>query len=198
MAFFFFLGVAFNGYSDPTKAIQDSAALKSKLPGRKYISLGGGDSDGRFNYNVLMKIKNSIESGAFAGYDGIVFDIEEGDSGLSDAFKQCFRSARAKGYYVLVTVSYSAPYGIPDAASLMRSFFPNADINYLSPQLYTTGEETSNHYDTIAGVKWSEYATAKAVVIPSIVTGSLYSSAESYFRSQGVTIEGYVQWSQSG
>jgi hypothetical protein len=144
-----------------------------------------------------MNIQNAIYSGAFAGYDGIVFDIEEGDSGLSDAFKQCFRAARSKGFYVLVTVSYSAPYGIPDAANLMRSFFPNPDINYLSPQLYTSGTETYNQYSTIAGVQWYEYASAKATVIPSIVTGSLYSSAESFFRSQGVTIDGYVQWSQS-
>ena len=79
----------------------------------------------------------------------------------------------------------------------MRSFFPNSDINYLSPQLYSSGYETSNQYDTIAGVQWYEYASAKAAVIPSIVTSSLYSSAESYFRSQGVTIQGYIQWSQT-
>lgn len=191
------IGVAFSGWTDPYKAIQDSSGIKSRLPGRKYISLGGGNSNGRFSYNDLMNIQNAINSNAFSGYDGIVFDIEEGDSGLSSAFASCFRAARSRGYYVLVTVSHSAPYGIPDAASLMRSFFPNSDINYLSPQLYTSGTESSNDYSTVAGVQWSEYASAKAVVIPSIVRGSLYSSAESYFRSQGVTIQGYVQWSQT-
>jgi hypothetical protein len=189
-------GVAFSGWTDPYQALQESSSIKSRLPGRKYISLGGGNSNGRFSYNDLTNIRNAINAGSFAGYDGIVFDIEEGDGGLSDAFKSCFSAARAKGYYVLVTVSHSAPYGIPDAANLMRSFFPNSDINYLSPQLYSSGYETYNQYDTVAGVQWSEYASAKASVIPSIVTGSLYNDAASYFRSQGVTIDGYVQWAQ--
>lgn len=190
-------GVAFSGWTDPYKALQDSSKIKSRLPGRKYISLGGGNSNGRFSSTDLKNIQNAIYAGSFAGYDGIVFDIEEGDGGLSEAFKSCFRAARASGYYVLVTVSHSAPYGIPDAANLMRSFFPNPDINYLSPQLYSSGTETYNQYDTVAGVQWSEYASAKATIIPSIVTGSLYNDAASFFRSQGVTIDGYVQWAQN-
>jgi hypothetical protein len=190
-------GVAFSGWSDPYQALQDSGGIKSRLPGRKYISLGGGDADGRFSSNDLTNIKNAIYSDAFYGYDGIVFDIEEGDSGLGDAFKSCFSAARSKGFSVLVTISYSAPYGIPDAANLMRSFFSNSDINYLSPQLYTTGTENYNQYGTIAGVQWSEYASAKATIIPSIVSGYLYDDAVSFFRSQGVTLEGYVQWAQS-
>jgi hypothetical protein len=190
-------GVAFSGWTDPYKALQDSAAIKSRLPGNKYISLGGGNANGRFSYNDLTNIKNAIYSDAFSGYHGIVFDIEEGDSGLSDAFRSCFSAARSKGFSVLVTVSHSAPYGIPDAANLMRSFFSNSDINYLSPQLYSSGTENYNQYDTVAGVQWYEYASAKATIIPSIVSGYLYNDAVSYFRSQGVTLEGYVQWAQS-
>jgi hypothetical protein len=97
---------------------------------------------------------------------------------------------------VLVTVSHSAPYGIGDAAALMRSFFPNADIDYISPQLYTSGTESYNDYSTLYGVQWSEYGASRGVVIPSIVTQSLYDSAASYFSSQGVYIDGYVKWSQ--
>jgi len=79
----------------------------------------------------------------------------------------------------------------------MQSFFSNKNINYLSPQLYTSGTETSNDYTTAAGVQWSSYAKASAQIVPSIVTGSLYPSAKSYFSGVGVTTGGYVQWSQT-
>lgn len=123
----------------------------------------------------------------------------------------------------MVTISNSAPYGVSDGASLMRGFFPNSDIDYLSPQLYgkraqrckriiwsllliiiyiiyntciETGNESSNSYVTGKGVQWTEYASAKAAVIPSIVKASYYSDAKSYFKSKGVTTFGYVQWQQ--
>jgi hypothetical protein len=190
------MGIAFSGYADPNKAVSDSASLKGKLPNVKYIDIGGGDKSGRWSSGQLNSVTSSIQSGAFAGYGGICFDIEEGDSGLANAFKSSFSAAKAKGMKVLVTISNSAPYGIPDAASLMRSFFPNGDIDFLSPQLYETGEEGSNSYVTSAGVQWSEYAAAKAAVIPSIVRASYYSSAKSYFAGKGVTTKGYIQWQQ--
>jgi hypothetical protein len=86
--------------------------------------------------------------------------------------------------------------GIPDAATLMRSFFPNKNIDYISPQLYESGEEGSNSYVTGAGVQWTEYAACKAAVIPSIVQASYYNSAKSYFAGKGVTTKGYIQWKQ--
>jgi hypothetical protein len=96
----------------------------------------------------------------------------------------------------MVTISNSAPYGIGDGAALMRSFFPNPNIDYFSPQLYETGNESKNNYVTGKGVQWSEYAAAKGVTIPSIVKSSYYADAKSYFKSQGVTTAGYVQWQQ--
>jgi hypothetical protein len=97
---------------------------------------------------------------------------------------------------VLVTVSHSAPYGIGDAASLMRSFFSNPNIDYISPQLYTSGEEGGNDYGTVAGVQWWEYKQAKAAIVPSIVASYMYNDAQNYFSSQGVYTQGYVQWRQ--
>lgn len=141
-------------------------------------------------------MNSAISSGAFAGYAGIVYDVEEGDSGLAQAFRESFAAAKAKGFRVLVTVSHSAPYGISDSAALMRSFFPNGDIDLLSPQLYTSGYETANDFTTGYGVQWSEYAAAKATVVPSIVTASLYDSAKTFFASQGVATTGFIQWAQ--
>jgi len=78
----------------------------------------------------------------------------------------------------------------------MTSFFNNANINYLSPQLYTYGNETKNDYTITAGVSWRSYNTSRAKIVPSMVYASYYSDAVSYFNSQGVTLDGYIQWAQ--
>ncbi len=176
--------------------MSESSSIKSKLPGTKYISLGGGDSDGRFTASRVNSITTAINDGKFAGYGGIVYDIEEGDSGLSSVFKSSFKAAKASGLKVLVTVSNTAPYGISDAGALMRSFFSDSNIDYLSPQLYESGEETKNDYSTNGGVQWTEYGAAKAAVVPSIVKADLYPSAQSFLAGKGVTTKGYVQWKQ--
>lgn len=96
----------------------------------------------------------------------------------------------------MVTVSHSAPYGIPDSANLMRSFLSNGNIDYLSPQLYTSGTEGGNDFSIVAGVQWSEYAAAKAAVVPSIVRDYMYWDAQGYLSTQGVTTFGWIQWAQ--
>lgn len=191
------LGIAFSGWTDPATALQNSAHLKNSLPGSKYICVGGGNSNGEFTSSSLSSITSAINAGSFAGYDGIAYDVEEGNSGLESLFEQSFAAAKANGLKVLITVSHSAPYGISDANMLMQSFFANGNIDYLSPQLYTTGQETANDYATSGGVTWTQYASAKAAVIPSIVDAGLYQSAQAHFQQQGVTLSGFIQWSQA-
>lgn len=95
---------------------------------------------------------------------------------------------------VLVTISHSAPYGFQDAAVLMDSFLSSSHIDFLSPQLYTSGTETQNDYATSHGVTWQSYAGARPQIIPSIVTSNLYQDARNYFRNCGVNTTGYIQW----
>ena len=192
------MGIAFNGWADVYSAISDSAAVQPRLPGAKYLSIGGGNSNGRFTAASLDSLTAAIGAGSIsaAGYDGIVWDIEEGDAGLSAAFAASFAAAKAQGLATLVTTSHSAPYGIDDAAALMSGFFGDANIDYLSPQLYSTGEETENEYNELQGVSWADYVGCEAKVVPSIVTGSMYSDAQSYFAGKGVATSGYVQWAQ--
>jgi len=192
------LAVAFSGLTDPGSAMSNSAGTRAKLPGQKYLGLGGGNGNGRWSAGVLSSITSYCNGKKFGGYNGIAFDIEEGDSGLGNAFLNAFRACRNNGYKVLVTVSHSTPYGISDGASLMRTFFSNAGlIDYMSPQLYTSGYEGSNDF-TANGVGWSEYKPFSGKVIPSIVTGSMYGNAQSTFQSKyGITTVGYVQWSQT-
>lgn len=191
------LNLAFSGWTNVDTALQQSQQVFNQLQGDKYISLGGGNANGAFNNQALKQITAAINAGAFSAYDGIAYDVEEGDSGLEEAFQQSFSAAKQQGLKVLVTVSHSAPYGIADANALMQSFFSNEDIDILSPQLYTTGEETENDYATSAGVEWSQYKQCKASIAPSIVNSGLYESAQSYFTSQDVEISGYIQWQQA-
>lgn len=146
---------------------------------------------------MLTSVNNAINSNAFAGYSGIVFDVEKGDAGLASAFATCFKSCHANGLDVFVTTSHSAPYGISDGADLMRSFFANSDIHFISPQLYTSGTETTNDFTPSQGVQFSEYTGTNATIIPSIVSANLYVDAQSQFASLGVTTQGFIQWSQT-
>ena len=201
------LSMAFSGWAEVKTALQNSAKCQPCLVGTTYLSIGGGNNNGRFNVTVLNDINNAIQAGKLAGYDGIAYDVEGGDSGLSQAFTNSFKTAKENGFKVLVTVSHSAPYGITDADTLMKAFFADDNIDILSPQLYSTGEEGSNEYATTSGTTttWADYATSKAAVVPSIIHSSWYNDPESpnnstdakaYFEEQGVELQGYIQWQQ--
>jgi hypothetical protein len=188
------LSLAFSGWVDVKSALEDSNTVLNNLVGTKYISFGGGNENGAFDSANLAALTDAINQGELSQYDGIAYDVEEGMSGLSQDFKTSFEVAKARGFKVLVTVSHSAPYDIGDAAVLMDTFFDDTNIDILSPQLYTTGEESKNDYDISHGVNWAAYARCKAAVVPSLVTASLYPSAQAYFAQQGVELKGYIQW----
>jgi LysM repeat protein len=191
------MSLAFSGEIDVDKVISNANRVLASLVGDKYICFGGGNDTGAFTGEHLHAITDAINEGKFSDYDGIAYDIEEGKCGLEDDFKASFQAAKEKGFKVLVTVSHSAPYGISDAPQLMNSFFDNENIDFISPQLYSKAIEPVNEYTISGGVQWSEYANCKASVIPSIVISSLYASAQEYFLTQGVTLEGYIQWRQT-
>jgi len=191
------LGLAFSGYSDPASAMSNSNGVVNNLQGDKYISLGGGNSNGDWHSSTLNSVTTYCQQRLFSGYTGVAFDIEEGDSGLSDLFISTFNACKSNGYKVLVTVSHSTPYGISDGSALMTAFFNNANsIDYMSPQLYTSGTESSNDF-TAVGTQWASYAPFSGKLVPSIVSANLYSNAQSYFAGLGINTVGYVQWSQT-
>ena len=191
------IGLAFSGWADVETALQNSDHVRGSLQGRKYICIGGGNDNGAFTASRLQTLTDAIAAGRLSGYEGVAYDVEVGDSGLTNAFAASFATARARNLKVLVTISHSAPYGIADGSDLMRYFFGESNIDLLSPQLYTTGKESANEYATSHGVAWSEFAGAKAKLIPSIVRAGLYADAQTYFTGQGVTLSGFVQWSQA-
>lgn len=192
------MSVAFSGWTNVDNALADSANVYASLKGSKYISFGGGNANGAFSQSGLAGIDAAISGGRLSDYSGIVYDVEEGDSGLTDAFLASFALAKANGFTVFVTVSHSAPYGISDAAVLMDSFLSSANIDYISPQLYTSGTESSNDYaiTSSSGYGWEHYANSQPAVVVSIVRASMYADAVSYFQGIGVSLAGYVQWEQ--
>jgi len=191
------LGIAFSGWADPDKALADSGGVVNKLQGSKFLSLGGGNANGHWTAAIVRKVSDSCNAKRFGGYTGLAFDIEEGDSGLGNLFVSTFKTCKSKGYKILVTISHSTPYGIPDKVALMNTFFAQAaSIDYMSPQLYTSGNEGANDFTT-NGVGWAAYKPFSGKLIPSIVAGSMYNSAKQYFANLGITAPGYVQWSQT-
>jgi len=201
------LSVAFSGWGEVDIALGESDPLLTSgaLLGKIYLSIGGGNENGRLTAARLQSLDDAIVSGKLEGYSGICYDVEEGDTGLASTFATSFRVARQNGFKVLVTVSHSAPYGISDKVDLMNSFIANDDIDYLSPQLYTTGYEAANDY-IWAAVPWSAYANSKATVIPSIVKAEYYADAQDFYANrltnaqgslvEGFSIGGYIQWKQ--
>lgn len=190
------ISMAFSGWADIKTALQQSHHKLATMVGDKYLCIGGGNASGAMTTQVLNALAHAISQGLLCDYDGIAYDVEEGESDLSEAFRASFSTAQAHGLKVLVTISHSAPYGIKDAKALMMSFFNDANINYLSPQLYTTGKEAQNDYATSHEVTWTMYADCRAEIVPSLVNASMYDDAKQFFASQGVTLSGYVQWQQ--
>jgi hypothetical protein len=189
------MSIAFSGWSDVEKVLSDSNKVLNELVGTKYICIGGGNENGAFTPTNLQALTKAIEQGDFSDYDGIAYDIEEGSPGLESYFVASFSAAKVNDFKVLVTISHSAPYGIDDAATLMNTFFEDSNIDIISPQLYNKGDEENNNYDISHEVEWASYAKCKAAVVPSIVKGELYPSAQEHFSVLGVTLKGYVQWS---
>jgi LysM repeat protein len=200
------LSLAFSGEIVVSEVLSKGQLVFDTMVGDKYICFGGGNAAGSFNLARIEAITNAINSGTLCDYDGIAYDVEMVEMDLEDAFATSFKAAQDKGLKVLVTISHSAPYDIigasdanmikAQALALMKSFFVNKNINIISPQLYTNGDETENDYSWI-NVNWNEYVNCIAQVVPSIVKASYYTDAEQYFGALDIELSGYVQWQQT-
>jgi len=194
------LAVAFTGWASVSNALSESSAIYPSLKGLKFLSIGGGNGNGAFTAAALSALDAAVSAGSLSAYNGICYDIEEGDGNLAAAFATSFANAKKNNLMVFITVSHSAPYGVPDKVALMNSFFSNPNVDIISPQLYTSGSEAANDY-VFDGVPWSSYATTSAAIVPSIAKASYYSDAQNFFSTvsrsgTSITIKGFVQWQQ--
>jgi chitinase len=133
--------VYFSGWSDINSALEESneCKVKAALGHTSYISFGGGNANGRLTAKNLAGFTDAINNGKLSGYNGIAIDAEEGDGGIESSYDTLISAAKNKGLKVLVTVSHSAPYNVADSETLMTHLIKNKNIDFLSPQLYSSG-----------------------------------------------------------
>jgi len=130
-------------------------------------------------------------------YDGIVIDAEEYASGQSVTVQQwndMFVAIKAEILVLIVTLSHFSPYGTPNGNELVADWLSNPNIDYLSPQLYTTGTEPQNDWEGFD----QAWVTASTPIAPSIVQESYYDQ----LGSNSVTAylpnaKGYLVWSNT-
>eukprot|EP00746_Dinoflagellata_sp_MGD_P070390 gnl/MRDRNA2_/MRDRNA2_28830_c0_seq1.p1 gnl/MRDRNA2_/MRDRNA2_28830_c0~~gnl/MRDRNA2_/MRDRNA2_28830_c0_seq1.p1 ORF type:complete len:313 (+),score=45.81 gnl/MRDRNA2_/MRDRNA2_28830_c0_seq1:110-1048(+) len=195
------VAMAFSGWANCSLALRDSSKILIDLVGDKYITLGGGNKNGRFSVEILTDLTSLIKQGNFSEYVGIVFDVEEcATVGLASAFDSAFTAAKAQNLKVVVTVSNAAPYGCADAQVLMRSFITSSNVDILSPQLYSAGNETQpNFADGGKGIAWVDYLHATGKFVPSIVSSDQYATVQGYFQDTfHIVTSGYFQWQSAG
>jgi len=205
-------GAAFTGYTDVKTAIayypEGAAWCCPALVGEKWLTLGGGNSAGIFNAESLSSIETSVEYiKNSSDYEGVLFDVEivsGTSSSMVPAFAAAFKSLKEGGLKVGVTTSHSAPYmtDTPQVAvDLVKSWVKDSNIDFLSPQLYSSGNEgapdfaeTSNCKD--AGCTWDLYVGMIPKMVPSLVAESHYKATQTFFANKGITTSGFFQWRQ--
>jgi len=203
------IGVAFTGYADVDQAIAGYTSSNPALKGVKYISLGGGNHHGAFTVTNINAIATKLQDIISAGYGGVMYDVEEVTGPHADvitAFANSFQAVKNAGLMVAVTTSHSAPYHTDTpagAAEIVKAWASDANVDILSPQLYTSGLESSPDYAETdscknAGCLWSLYKGANgAKFAPSIVEESHYAPIVTYFSTNyQIDCEGYFIWKQ--
>lgn len=146
------MGILFGGES-PRQAIDININKASTITsGKKFLNLGGGLESGIWNITDFDYINQKLTEIKRAGWDGLCFDVEVCTPNVSfvDAFKNCFAKCKQAGLQVLVTMSHTNPYqcqsGAGQGMDLVNSWINDSNVDYISPQLYSSGEtlEPSN------------------------------------------------------
>ena len=142
-------------------------------------------------------LQSNLNTVISLGYDGIVLDLEEyvtGQTVTVDQWNTLFAAIKASGLLCIVTISHFSPYGMANGPQLVASMLQNPNIDVLSPQLYTNGDEPQN--------EWTGYSdawrTSVPIVAPSIVQANYYdqlgsNSVTAYLPNAG----GYFVWSNT-
>lgn len=84
----------------------------------------------------------------------------------------------------------------------MKSWAKDANIDVISPILYSNGNESSPMFDETwacknAGCTWDLYENAKARFVPTIVDASQYAEVKDWFAAKGIETSGFFQWEQT-
>jgi hypothetical protein len=206
--------VAFTGLVDVKAAIagytENATWCCPALRGIKLLSVGGGNAAGEFDVSTIKAVvtDDALSQIKAAGYGGVMWDVEEVNGPATDvvpAFQQAFATLKQHDLVVAVTISHSAPYQTDtpdDGVALAKAFAADENIDFISPQLYDSGQEkTPDFAETdncrAAGCTWDLYKDAHAAFAPSIVEVSHYDPTIDYFRdNHSIDVQGYFVWKQ--
>jgi len=201
-------GVAFAGYPDVQRSI-DAYKYSWCCPallGAKLLDLGGGNSQGAWSAQLLQNVVRDVSLVRPAGYDGIMFDVEEvqGDESIVSDFAAAFAATKAAGLQCHVTTSHSAPYKADSPAvsvALIKAWVTDANIDSLSPQIYGD-QQGPNFAETnfckAQGCTWELYRGTNVTIAPSLFVRSNYAAAQRWFKENlDIELGGYFEWTQT-
>jgi hypothetical protein len=190
-------GIAFPG-NWLSEGIEISTGCVTQLPGTKLIAIGGVKK--QWTVERIESTISLIKDGVVgkAGYTGITWWIEAGDSNLIDAFERAFKAAKDKGLTNWVTVPLTCPKNIKNSAELMKAILACSSVDYISPQLLPKDKSSGPRLEEHGGISWEDYKATKATIVPTLLSGEMYEGVFCFFQSKGIAIGGYVQWQQAG
>lgn len=157
-----------------------------------WASYGGGNDAGSWSDANIESVIGFIPTITTLGYTGVVLDIEQSSEVISIArWNELYSAIKDANLVLCVTTSHFQPYGIlENAAELVSDWLQSTLIDYLSPQLYTSGNQKANSWQDFN----SAYKTSVPKVIPSIVQSTYYATVPVTVTSQLPNAVGYIQW----
>ena len=188
-------GIYFGGET-PKESIDKYINLSSKITsGKKILDLGGGLDTGiwkgqpDFDYinSKLSAIKQS-------GWDGLCFDVEvcSPNVNIAPLFTDCFAKCKAAGLLVIVTISHSMPYscqtGKGQGKDLINAWLTDKNIDYISPQLYSSGT-------ILEPSDLSIFKEIQNKILPSIPYDSDWEKLNT--SNIGINPSGYILWNSA-
>ncbi len=187
-------GIWFGG-EVPKLAIDQNINKAKFLNGnKKLLNLGGGDpKTGSWNLSDFDYINSKLSAIKSAGWDGLCFDVEicPPDISFVEAFKNCFAKCKKAGLIVFVTMSHLVPYacktGAGQGTDLVNASIADPNVDYISPQLYTKGDE-------LEASDLSGFASVKHKMLPSIPTESDWVDFD---KKVNLVCPGYIIWMQN-
>lgn len=114
------------------------------------------------------------------------------------------QAAKDNGLINIVTTSHSGPYNMEGngATSLVKLWCADANIDYISPQLYSSGLETEAEFAETnnckkQGCTWDLYINSKPKFLPSIIAANQFQAVSDWFWDRyEIHSVGYIEWAQ--
>jgi len=208
--------VFFSGWNNVDSALGDNAwdgCSNFSESDDKYFSIGGGNNNGILNASTVQQFIADLSKVTAKGFNGVMWDIEKvqgSASAMNPVFSSAFAAVKNAGLKNAITVSHTAPYDCDtpqDAVDFVKAFVQDANVDIISPQLYTSGWESQPDFAVTGFCSslaepcgWNLYQNARAglKVAPSIATSSQYDATKSHLKNEEqIETSGYFVWQQS-